>query len=92
MTTTGAKFAVIGDPVEHSISPEIHQMFANQHGNQIKYEKIRVNKASFESFVQDFFSNQGLGLNVTLPLKTENSHPGQKIYTLDRKFTLWTEN
>ena len=71
MTTTGAKFAVIGDPVEHSISPEIHQMFANQHGNQIKYEKIRVKKASFESFVQDFFSNQGLGLNVTLPLKTD---------------------
>tara|TARA_Y100000766_G_C18814754_1_gene559879 strand:+ start:108 stop:947 length:840 start_codon:yes stop_codon:yes gene_type:complete len=81
MTTTGAKFAVIGDPVEHSISPEIHQMFAKQHGNQIKYEKIRVKSVSFASFVQDFFSNQGLGLNVTLPLKT---NAFELASTLDR--------
>ena len=61
MTTTRAKFAVIGDPVEHSISPEIHQMFAKQHGNQIKYEKIRVKEVPFVGFVQNFFSNQGTG-------------------------------
>ena len=64
-------FAVIGDPVEHSLSPKIHNLFAKQHGNQIEYEKIRVTKGLFVAFVEDFFSNRGTGLNITLPLKTE---------------------
>ncbi len=65
------KYAVIGDPVEHSLSPKIHNLFAKQHGNQIEYEKIRVSKGLFAAFVEDFFSNKGAGLNITLPLKTE---------------------
>jgi shikimate dehydrogenase len=65
------KYAVIGDPVEHSLSPKIHNLFAKQHGIQIVYEKIRVTKGLFVAFVEDFFSNRGAGLNVTLPLKTE---------------------
>ena len=64
-------FAVIGDPVEHSLSPKIHNLFAKQHGNQIEYEKIRVTKGLFAAFVKDFFSNRGAGLNITLPLKAE---------------------
>ncbi len=64
-------FAVIGDPVEHSLSPKIHNLFAKQHGNQIEYEKIRVTRGSFVGFVEDFFSNRGAGLNITLPLKTD---------------------
>ncbi len=64
-------FAVIGDPVEHSLSPKIHNLFAKQHGNQIEYEKIRVAKGLFVAFVEDFFSNRGAGLNITLPLKAE---------------------
>jgi len=64
-------FAVIGDPVEHSLSPKIHNLFAKQHGNQIEYEKIRVTKGLFAAFVEDFFSNRGAGLNITLPLKAE---------------------
>ena len=65
------KYAVIGDPVEHSLSPKIHNLFAKQHGNQIDYEKIRVTKGLFVSFVEDFFSKRGAGLNITLPLKAE---------------------
>ena len=64
-------FAVIGDPVEHSLSPKIHNLFAKQHGYQIEYEKIRVTKGSFVDFVEYFFSNRGAGLNITLPLKTD---------------------
>ena len=64
-------FAVIGDPVEHSLSPKIHNLFAKQHGSQIEYEKIRVTKGLFAAFVEDFFSNRGVGLNITLPLKAE---------------------
>ncbi len=64
-------FAVIGDPVEHSLSPKIHNLFAKQHGSQIEYEKIRVTRGLFVAFVEDFFSNRGVGLNITLPLKAE---------------------
>ena len=53
-------FAVIGDPVEHSLSPKIHNLFAKQHGNQIEYEKIRVTKGLFVAFVENFFLNQGV--------------------------------
>ncbi len=71
MIKADTNFAVIGDPVEHSLSPKIHYLFAKQDGNQIKYEKIRVTKGSFVNFVEDFFSNRGGGLNITLPLKTD---------------------
>ena len=64
-------FAVIGDPVEHSLSPKIHNLFAKQHGKQIEYEKIRVTRGSIVDFVKGFFSGRGAGLNITLPLKTE---------------------
>ena len=64
-------FAVIGDPVEHSLSPKIHNLFAKQHGKQIEYEKIRVSRGLFVAYVEDFFSNRGAGLNITLPLKAE---------------------
>ena len=34
------KFAVIGDPIQHSLSPEIHQLFSSQHRETIEYKKI----------------------------------------------------
>jgi shikimate dehydrogenase len=62
-------FAVIGDPIQHSLSPEIHNLFAKQTGRDLQYEKFQVNSEDFEKTVKDFFDSSGHGLNITQPYK-----------------------
>ena len=63
-------YAVIGDPVDHSLSPQIHQIFAEQLGiEDLEYTKIASNEDKFAVDTRDFAANGGLGVNVTLPLK-----------------------
>ncbi|WED43124.1 shikimate dehydrogenase [Legionella cardiaca] len=62
-------FAVMGNPIAHSLSPVIHHRFAEQTGQQLVYEKILVDEGLFETRVSNFFAAGGKGLNVTLPFK-----------------------
>ena len=63
------RYAVMGNPVQHSLSPIIHQLFAKQTGCQLQYEKIQIDLDSFEQQAQHFFNTGGQGLNITLPCK-----------------------
>jgi shikimate dehydrogenase len=63
------KLGVIGSPIEHSRSPEIHYEFAAQFDLNISFEKYLVEKNECIDWVKDFFANKGSGLSVTLPLK-----------------------
>ena len=63
------QYAVVGDPIAHSKSPQIHRLFAEQTGEDVQYEKHRVKADEFSGFVEDFFAAGGGGLNVTLPHK-----------------------
>ncbi|MFJ1268438.1 shikimate dehydrogenase [Legionella lytica] len=63
------RFAVMGNPIDHSLSPVIHQYFAKQAGIQLTYAKIKADEQSFEQQLTDFFHQQGRGVNVTLPFK-----------------------
>ncbi|MDF1758158.1 MAG: shikimate dehydrogenase [Legionellaceae bacterium] len=63
------QFAVMGDPIKHSLSPEIHKLFAEQVGIDISYEKLLVGKDFFNEEVHNFFNKGGCGLNITLPHK-----------------------
>ena len=65
------RFAVIGNPIEHSLSPIIHQQFAKQTGLNLVYEKILGDLNSCQQQIQTFFSQGGTGLNVTLPFKEQ---------------------
>lgn len=62
-------YGVIGNPVEHSLSPIIHQAFAEQTHQELNYEKIKAPINGFEDVVRDFQERGGQGLNVTLPFK-----------------------
>ena len=62
-------FAVFGNPIEHSLSPPIHQSFARQHGIDIEYKKILSTEEQFSDDVDTFFSGGGDGCNVTVPFK-----------------------
>ncbi|EFB70499.1 Shikimate dehydrogenase [Providencia rustigianii] len=62
-------FAVFGNPIQHSKSPVIHQMFAEQIGIELKYDRILAPIEDFESCLSDFFEQGGQGANITLPFK-----------------------
>lgn len=65
------RYAVVGNPVEHSRSPGIHQAFARQCGIELAYERLLAPLDAFPATVHDFFSLGGRGLNVTVPFKEE---------------------
>lgn len=64
-------YAVIGNPVQHSYSPTIHQAFALQTGRTLQYLKIEAAVADFITAVQQFQQQGGKGLNVTAPFKQQ---------------------
>ena len=63
------KLGVIGNPIEHSLSPTIHSIFAKQVNIQIDYQAYKVNENDLEPFITDFFKSGGDGLNITVPHK-----------------------
>lgn len=69
--TTALRYAVIGNPVEHSRSPSIHHAFARQCGIELEYERRSAPLDGFAASVETFFSQGGRGLNVTVPFKEQ---------------------
>jgi shikimate dehydrogenase len=63
------KYAVIGNPVEHSKSPLIHQAFAKQTGQDISYERILEPLDGFETTIHELIKLGYQGANVTVPFK-----------------------
>src|SRR4051794_27090189 len=63
------RYAVIGNPIAHSRSPEIHAVFARASGHDIEYARIEAPLDGFDSAVAAFRAAGGRGLNVTLPFK-----------------------
>lgn len=67
------RYAVIGDPISHSKSPLIHQLFAEQTGQTMQYEAIRID-AEDANFVDEIRAIQQAGykgLNITVPYKLD---------------------
>ncbi|MGK0343774.1 MAG: shikimate dehydrogenase, partial [Candidatus Azotimanducaceae bacterium] len=65
------RLAVFGNPVAHSRSPEIHQMFAAEAGIDVTYEKVLVPLGGFRAAADDFFQRGGTGINITVPFKKD---------------------
>jgi shikimate dehydrogenase len=65
------RYAVIGNPIEHSKSPEIHAAFAQQTGEAMVYERLLGDKQNFAGDVRNFLAAGGLGMNITVPFKEE---------------------
>lgn len=65
------QFAVFGNPIDHSKSPRIHQLFAGQMGIVHPYDRICAPVDAFARSVAGFFAQGGGGANVTLPFKEQ---------------------
>lgn len=65
------RYAVIGNPIAHSKSPDIHARFAAQTQQDMHYAHLLAPLDGFLATVQEFVRNGGKGLNVTVPFKLE---------------------
>jgi shikimate dehydrogenase len=65
------KYCVIGNPIAHSKSPEIHPIFARQTGQALVYERCLAPLEAFAATVQRLVAEGYKGANVTLPFKIE---------------------
>ncbi|WP_154715649.1 shikimate dehydrogenase [Sterolibacterium denitrificans] len=65
------RYAVIGHPVAHSKSPQIHRRFAAQTGQDLHYDALLAPLDGFAETVRGFIADGGCGLNVTVPFKEE---------------------
>ena len=68
-----ANYAVLGNPVKHSKSPQIHLLFAEEMGITLEYNAIEVPNDELSTYVNLFSSQGGKGLNITVPFK-ENAY------------------
>ncbi len=88
--------AVVGNPIEHSRSPAIHQQFAEQTGIALRYDRILSPLDGFARTVREFFDAGGRGLNVTVPFKLEawelaRTHLSQRATLAQAVNTLWID-
>jgi shikimate dehydrogenase len=65
------KYGVVGNPIAHSRSPEIHERFARQTHQRISYERIEAPLEGFEEKALALRDAGYRGLNVTVPFKVD---------------------
>jgi shikimate dehydrogenase len=66
-----AHYAVVGNPVAHSLSPRIHSEFARQTGEELSYEAIELPTDDFAGGIAELQHRGFRGVNVTVPFKRE---------------------
>ena len=63
------KYLVIGNPIEHSLSPILHNFWIKKHGINATYEKQLIKKNDIEKTLNEMKENKIQGINVTVPFK-----------------------
>lgn len=64
------KLAVLGNPIAHSLSPLIFDLFAKQCGIELSYQRILAHDScDFNQKIAQFFAEHGTALNITSPFK-----------------------
>jgi len=65
------RYVVIGNPIAHSKSPQIHARFAEQTSQSIDYERLLAPLDAFDQTLKSLIASGGRGANVTVPFKLD---------------------
>ena len=63
------KFLVIGNPIEHSLSPKLHNYWIEKNNLKASYDKKLLEKNEIQKLILDLREDKIHGLNVTVPFK-----------------------
>ena len=63
------KFLVIGNPIDHSLSPKLQNCWLKENNIDATYDKIKLEDYEIENFIQDIKEQKIAGCNVTVPFK-----------------------
>lgn len=65
------KILVIGNPIKHSKSPDIHNIWLKNKNIKVYYDKLKVNKGELKNLIEKVRSETLIGLNITVPYKKD---------------------
>ena len=65
------KYIVIGNPIEHSLSPKLHNYLFKKNNIDANYGKRKINKNEIQEIITEIKGNKLDGINVTVPFKTD---------------------
>ena len=63
------KFLVIGNPIEHSLSPKLHNYWIKKNSIEAVYDKKKINEEDLRNIIYEIKENKISGINVTVPFK-----------------------
>ena len=63
------KYIVIGNPIDHSLSPLLHNFWIKKNKISAFYEKMLINKSDLKEIINKLRDNEINGINVTVPFK-----------------------
>lgn len=63
------KYLVIGNPIKHSLSPQLHNYWIKENKIDAVYEKKRLNESDIEKLIKEARNGKINGINVTVPFK-----------------------
>ena len=86
------KYLVVGNPIEHSLSPLLHNFWIKENNIEAVYEKKKLNEEELKKYILDIKQKKISGMNVTVPFKksvipyldqlTEESQSTQSVNTI----------
>ena len=63
------KYLVIGNPIDHSLSPKLHNHWIKENNIDAVYDKKRLNEGEIEEIIGEVKKGKIEGINVTVPFK-----------------------
>ena len=65
------KYLVIGNPIEHSLSPKLHNYWFEKNNIDANYDRRKIDKSEIQEIINEIKDNKLDGINVTVPFKSD---------------------